>query len=65
MRAYPLYPNRTIVDLNGSWQFHFCENTFLEDTDENSFTPDDITCLPGMFDTIPTYRYIKRYSFEL
>ncbi len=57
MVAYPRYPGRTVVDLNGFWQFRFCENEFLENVDENSFTPNDVMCVPGTFDTSPTYRY--------
>ncbi len=57
MQHYPLYPNRAVTDLNGIWQFHFCENALLENVDENSFTPDDVMCVPGAFDTAPAYRY--------
>ncbi len=57
MLAYPLYPGRKVTDLNGFWQFKFCENAFLENVDENSFTPDDVMCVPGTFDTAPAYRY--------
>ena len=56
MRSYPLYPGRSITDLNGIWKFHFCEKTFLEDVDETSFVPDDIMSVPGAFDTTPAYR---------
>lgn len=56
MRSYPLYPGRSITDLNGIWKFRFCEKTFLEDVDENTFVPDDIMSVPGAFDTTPAYR---------
>lgn len=56
MQSFPLYPERTITDLNGIWQFRFCEKTFLEDVNEETFTPDDIMCVPGTFDTTPAYR---------
>ncbi len=56
MRSFPLYPGRPITDLNGIWNFHFCEKTFLEDVDENLFVPDDIMAVPGTFDTTPAYR---------
>ena len=56
MRTYPLYPERSITDLNGIWQFRFLEKTFLEDADEESFTPNDVMCVPGAFDATPAYR---------
>ncbi len=56
MKPYPLYPDRQITDLNGIWQFRFLEKTFLEDADETTFTPDDVMCVPGAFDTTPAYR---------
>lgn len=56
MHSFPLYPERSVVDLNGIWDFRFCEKTFLEDVDENSFVPDDIMSVPGAFDTTPAYR---------
>ena len=56
MQAFPLYPERTITDLNGIWQFRFCEKTYLEDVCEENFEPNDIMCVPGTFDTTPAYR---------
>ena len=56
MQAFPLYPERTITDLNGFWQFRFCEKTYLEDVCEENFEPNDIMCVPGTFDTTPAYR---------
>lgn len=56
MQAFPLYPERTVTDLNGIWQFRFCEKTYLEDVCEETFEPNDIMCVPGTFDTTPAYR---------
>lgn len=45
------------LDLNGLWQFRFCENTGL-DTAETTEYPDWM-CVPGTFDTQPDW-YCQR-----
>lgn len=60
MNSYPRYHGHEIIDLCGLWSFAFFEGTKLEELE----TPCEIAChdrmcVPGSFDTTPSY-YSKR-----
>ena len=59
MNAYPFYPSRKILVLDGAWDFNFIGDAELEQLDPAEFTFHDVMCVPGAFDCSPAY-YCKR-----
>ncbi len=60
MKTFPSYPKRTIIDLDGAWDFRFLgEDAVLEELSPSGFTFNDIMNVPGAFDCAPDY-YCKR-----
>ena len=55
MNAYPQYPGRRILSLNGNWQFRFVEGIPLEKADDPGFRADSLMTVPGAFDTMPEW----------
>lgn len=59
IKTYPLYPSRSILNLDGVWDFCFVGETGLEQLDPSDFRFSDVMCVPGAFDCSPDY-YGKR-----
>lgn len=59
MNQFPHFPSRTVVNLDGTWEFAFAENKQLEVFSGADFTADGIMQVPACFDTLPDY-YCKR-----
>lgn len=55
MNAYPHYPGRRILSLNGNWQFRFTEGVPLEKADDPGFRADSLMTVPGAFDAMPEW----------
>lgn len=49
----------TAISLAGSWDFRFEEDKAIEQTDGISFIANDVMCVPGCWDVMPSY-YLKR-----
>lgn len=59
MNAWPHYPSRKILLLDGAWDFNFIGDAELEGLDPADFRFNDVMCVPGAFDCSPDY-YCKR-----
>ena len=57
MYAYPLYPARKTVSLDGIWDFAFLGEDLpaLQELDINGIVFDEIAAVPGCFDAGPKY----------
>ena len=57
MYAYPLYPDRTTVSLNGIWEFAFLGDVPITGSDFNSgnIVYNELMPVPGCFDATPRY----------
>ena len=53
LKNYPLYPSRSILNLDGVWDFCFVGDTELEQLDPGGFRFSDVMCVPGAFDCSP------------
>ena len=53
IKNYPLYPSRSILNLDGVWDFCFVGDTELEQLDPGGFRFSDVMCVPGAFDCSP------------
>ncbi len=57
MKAYPLYPNRKILNLNRLWSFTFLGKSIVaSDIDINCIDFDDFIDVPMAYDATPKYQ---------
>ncbi|MBQ7650418.1 MAG: hypothetical protein IJS15_05625 [Victivallales bacterium] len=56
---YPLYPKRTIVNLDGVWEFRLERQKLLEDITLEDFHFDDLMSVPGCFDANNKYKHLR------
>lgn len=55
MNHYPIYPDRTILDLAGFWEFHWLGDADWATIGPVSFVPDTVMPVPGVIDSLPAY----------
>lgn len=55
MQAYPHYPRRNVLDLNGFWEFSWLGAVDWGHISPEAFRPQTVMAVPGVFDTLPQY----------
>lgn len=55
MKAYPLFEQRKIIDLDGIWDFTFLGDVDIESTKPEEIEYNDKLCVPSAFDAMPKY----------
>lgn len=55
MNHYPVYPDRTILDLAGFWEFQWLGDADWATVGPTSCHPDTVMPVPGVIDALPAY----------